>query len=491
MIKARSIFTMVAISAALAVLSGAAALAQDSQVGAPIKISLTAAKTTVGPDEAVKLQIRVYNASTSDVITREGFFDQNFYTVITFTDPDGLPVRNTYKAETDEPGPPDFFGGRAAFEIETIPPLDYPLSDGTLVGERVIVLDDAREFYILNKYGWYTAQILVPMETFSEYVEDERGVFYSFLDDPGRKGYNPVASNRVRFEILSPEPVETGAIHVNVSHLKIGQETRPKTTKTPMELVTVRLIPEGDLPEDHYPINWKTYSEIWAWTNGAGAGIAVTRYTDNQGVAKFDAIGQDDYLVLAYYNASQDFKHMGSLVTADDPDWLTEQPIEKHLMVMEKANGKKVPGKTIRLKGSDLLITEPEFVLWDSDQEQYPFVFESVGEWGVTTSVAPPEGFVADHDQLDAEVVNAVETVQFTISEVGSRWEETQVIYRVRHGKRMEIIRNNIGIKLARELASEKALGIYGHTPEPGPFKGGKLVKVEDKGPDKGKGKKK
>ena len=184
MIKARSIFTMVAIWAALTVPSGAAALAHDSQDEAPIKISLTAAKTTLGPDEAVKLQIRVYNSSTSDVITREGFFDQNFYTLITFTDPDGLPVRNTYKAETDEPGPPDFFGGRAAFEVETIPPLASPLPDGTLVGERVIVLEDAREFYILNKYGWYTAQVLVPMETFSEYMEGETGVLYSFLDDP-------------------------------------------------------------------------------------------------------------------------------------------------------------------------------------------------------------------------------------------------------------------------------------------------------------------
>ena len=109
---------------------------------------------------------------------------------------------------------------------------------------------------------------------------------------------------------------------------------------------------------------------------------------------------------------------MGSMVTADYRDWLTDLPIEKHLMVMEKFNGKKVAGNTTRLKGSELLITEPEFVVWGSDQEQYPFVFESVGEWGVETSVAPPEGFVADNDALDADVANELEAVQFTITDV-------------------------------------------------------------------------
>jgi len=42
------------------------------------------------------------------------------------------------------------------------------------------------------------------------------------------------------------------------------------------------------------------------------------------------------------------------------------------------------------------LIIEPEYVEWDGAQELYPFIFESVGNWTVTTSVTPPEGFVAD-----------------------------------------------------------------------------------------------
>ena len=106
----RKLTAIVACSIALAVLLCAGALAQDE---APIKINLTAAKTAFGPGEPIKLQVRVFkdpNDVITDVIAREGFFGQNFYTQITFTDPDGLTVINKYENETDEPGPPDVFG---------------------------------------------------------------------------------------------------------------------------------------------------------------------------------------------------------------------------------------------------------------------------------------------------------------------------------------------------------------------------------------------
>lgn len=467
---------LVVISLTLAIGSWSAALAQDL---APVKIILTMEKTSFGPTEPIKLQVRIYNTENREVITRDGFFGQNFYTLITFTDPDGLPIRNVFMDQTDEPGPPIAVDGRPAAVVEFIPPMPE--------GDRTIVLDEAREFYRLDKYGWYTAQVLVPMETFSTYFTDERGMYYSNLDDPGRQSYNPVASNKVRFEIAAPEAPEPASIIVNVSHLKIGQETRPKTTRTALEDIPVRLIPQAAIPVDYQPINWKTYDQIWAWTTGQGAGVTATRYTNNLGLAGFSVV-QGDYLVLARYSESQDFKHMGSLVLADDPDWLTDRTIEKNLMVMEKSTGKKMAGKTSRLKGSLLLITEPEFVVWDSDQEQYPVVFESVGEWDVETAVVPPEGFVSDQKTLDADVVNELEAVQFTITDVGSRWEETEVNFKIKHNKKTKKIKSKIGIKLSKKLAKEKGLGVYGHTAPPGPFNGGKKVKEKDK--DKYKGKK-
>jgi hypothetical protein len=398
---------------------------------------------------------------------------------MTFTDPDGLPVRNIFKDETDDPGPPDALNGRPAAAVEVIAPLP--------VGDRTIVLDDAREFYRLDKYGWYTAQVLVPMETFADYELDERGVPYSYLDDPGRQAYNPVASNTVRFEILAPVVEETGAIQVTVAHLKIGQDTRPRTTRSPMEGVPVRLIPQAAVPEDYQPINWKTYDEIWSWTTGAGAGACVTRYTNHLGVARFDGIPPDDYLVLGHYPLATDFKHLGRLVAADDPDWLTDQPIDMQLMVMEKFNGKKMPGKTTRLKGSLLLITEPEFVVWDGDRAHYPFVFESVGSWDVDTALSPSPGCVADHGKLATRVENGLETVQFTVTDIASRWEETGVSFKIKHKKKTEKIKSKVGIKLSKRLAKAKGVGPYGHADPPGPFKGGRKVKPDDKGKKKKK----
>jgi hypothetical protein len=184
---------------------------------------------------------------------------------------------------------------------------------------------------------------------------------------------------------------------------------------------------------------------------------------------------------------------VGSPIGADDPDWETPQPIEKHLMVMKKSNGKVNPGKTTKKKGSLLLITEPEYVEWDTEQELYPFVFETIDEWGVTTSVSPPEGFVADSDTLSAEVINEMEAVQFTITDVGSKWEETKVKYKIKHKGKSENVTSEIGIMLSDKLAKKLGKSKYGDTACPGIFEGGKKIsdacEVEDKDKDKDKDK--
>ncbi len=46
--------------------------------------------------------------------------------------------------------------------------------------------------------------------------------------------------------------------------------------------------------------------------------------------------------------------------------------------------------------------------MWDDTEQAYPFIFETVGDWGVTTSVEPPEGFEADYDSLAADVDNEI-----------------------------------------------------------------------------------
>ena len=75
----------------------------------------------------------------------------------------------------------------------------------------------------------------------------------------------------------------------------------------------------------------------------------------------------------------------------------------------------------------------------------------------------------------NGEPFNA-EAVQFTITDVGSKWEETEVTYAVTHKGKTKKIKKKIGVKLSEKLAQQKGVGVWGHTPSPGPFKGGKKL---------------
>jgi hypothetical protein len=66
--------------------------------------------------------------------------------------------------------------------------------------------------------------------------------------------------------------------------------------------------------------------------------------------------------------------------------------------------------------------------------------------------------------------------VQFTVTDIGSRWIPTDVTFTVTHKKRVKTLKDKVGIKLAKKLAEKKGLSIYGEDGEPGTFVGGKKV---------------
>jgi hypothetical protein len=447
----------------LSVLLLAAASAQGTP---PIKASLVASKTSYGSGEPIKVQVSVFNDSGGDVITRKDFLGQKFHLKITFTDPDGHLIRTRFLEGGPEPGPPFRHQGRDAALVEVVPPRD-PIAK---VGDSTTVIDDARVYYNLTKFGRYTAELFVSLETFSQYDTDPiTGDLVAYLDDSGRQSFNPVASSKISFEILPPEPVGISAIQVQVNTLRVGGGVTPDTRRSTPEGVQIHLIRLSDISPDFQPINFKTYPVIWANVDPVHSTI-----TNSRGEAKFEGVSQDDYKVIAHNPGARRLYVCGT-IRANDSDWFTSR-IDVQLRFMEKANGRTVAARTTRLRGSDLLITEPEYVEWESTEELYPFVFESVGDWGVTTSVSPPEGFVADNESLTAEVTNETEAVQFTITDVGSKWKETEVTYEVKHKGKTKKVKNKIGVKLSEKLAQQKGIGVYGHTPSPGPFKGGKKL---------------
>jgi len=430
-------------------LSGALALTS------PVTISLVTSKSAYQAAEAIKMQIQVMNTSGGDVIAQEGFFQQHFYLKLTFIDPDGKPVYTKYQDVGQEGGPPLRFQDKDAVLVETI----------QVGASRTDILEDARTFYNITKYGHWKAQVVAFLETYSAATTDTNtGKLIAYLED--QTGSYEVKSNEVSFTIVSPTSTAKSSIQVDVNLQKIGTGTKPKVEKKLLEGLSVRLYSRASLAQ-YEPANWKTYPLIW--NNNSIA--PVQEQTNSQGIATFEQVDKNAYVVITSY----DSLYAGSPIDSADTEWATGT-LRKHLSFMQKADNSKVPGKTTVQKGSLLLITEPEYVEWDSPQELYPFVFETIGDWGVSTAIAPPEGFVTDYSFLSVQVKDTTGAVQFTVKDIGSRWVDTGVTFTVTHKKKTKELKDKVGIKLAKKLADKKGLSIYGETEGPGTFSGGKKI---------------
>ena len=181
----------------------------------------------------------------------------------------------------------------------------------------------------------------------------------------------------------------------------------------------------------------------------------ATGTTDADGEITF-YLPPGDYIVIGDDGTD---KHLG--VSASDCFQGVE--MNKFLQQIIRADNQKLPAKTNRHQqedGSELRIIEPEYIVWDDTEQAYPFIFETADEFGVAVAVAPPEGFVADHDSLSAEVINETESVQFTVTEVGSDLVPTETTFQiVRHG-RLQTVRSKVGIKLTANYARQRGFNV-------------------------------
>jgi hypothetical protein len=173
------------------------------------------------------------------------------------------------------------------------------------------------------------------------------------------------------------------------------------------------------------------------------------------------------YVVIGQYDpgpAANDEVYPGKKID----NLLSGQTQQAKLKVIVKSNGKAHGAKITVLTGTLLEIIEPVYVEWDGTQELYPFIFETEGDWTVTASVAPPEGFVADAASLTAIVNTALKSVQFTITDVGSKWEPTKVDYTIKHKGKTKKIKSDVGVRLSEKLAKQKNLTRDGKPLPPG-----------------------
>jgi hypothetical protein len=221
--------------------------------------------------------------------------------------------------------------------------------------------------------------------------------------------------------------------------------------------------------QKHYGVSWRHREPVWDSCNPAQVHDVTTK-TDGTFVNL--SVPSGDWYVVVENDpdgspGNGDEIYAGRVVN----DLESNQTRKANLRFFQRASGKWLPCKEWIRTGSELTVIEPEYVEWDGTAELYPFVFESEGDWSVTTSVSPPEGFVADYDSLTEEVNTNVKAVQFTITDVGSTWEAAEVTYDLNHKKKRERVSSKVDVKLSKELAKQLGLTKYGEPLEEAPGK--------------------
>jgi len=489
-----------AVAAAVAMAGATAALASAS----PIEAFVGTDKRSYASGEEIAVTLSLENTSLSEVITAEGFSEEPFYLNLTFYGSKGTKY-TAYELGTTstwhEPPPSRLFRAlnqagneytipgrkveRLAFEWSQsfdpfpasryYPPLepdrytlqlDYSALFVAPGDVRTATAADGTEVEYV-KTGDGDAVTLVSTTATLCVQADNDGDLYFYpaceetqLEDcnDADSAVNPGAAETLYDGVDNDCNVATadvsasdyGTVIIEADMHKIGGDgTHPTSTKSMLGGLYVRLYDrsEGSCAKG-YGTSWQHYEAIWTSSCIVQADGLTTTGGDSPGIITLSNVSPGEYLAVAKYADIYAGVNVGLLGAGET--------VYKHLHAMEKSNGKKVPAKSKKRSGSELLIIEPEYVEWDGTSELYPFVFDSVGDWEVTTSVVPPEGFVSDNDALSEIVLSEVEVVQFTITDVGSEWSSVGVVYDVKHEKKREKIKSKIGFKCSPKFQEKK-----------------------------------
>lgn len=401
--------------------------------------------------DSIKITLSLKNEGTSLYAPR-GFKETPFYLHLMFKDPDGNLILATPQLDNDpgkDPEPPPVVPNYITGELLQAEAVE------AVAGEWAVTVSipKAQAYYKINKPGIYTVTAVIPLRTYNGIDHTVAGVSYANLANLNWEG--TIRSKPVEFQILS-----AGGASVQVQAVKhvIGLGARPLCNKTPISGMEVRVYNKStDRCITQYGIiSWPHYNEIWGKCQPETFGV-----TDRDGKLDF-RLAPTTYLLIGKFDPTPGTTG-GELLVADTVwNLKSDQVRPAHLYIFQRADGRHLPGKYTQFTGSLLNIVEPEYVEWDNEKELYPFVFESVGDWTVQTSVLPPEGFVSDHQALSATVNSDVQAVQFTITDVGSRWVDSNVRHRIKHKGKWLNHRSRIGVKLTARLAKIKKLPLYG-----------------------------
>lgn len=407
------------------------------------------------PNTKIEAILTLKNTSGAEVLTQEGFSGLNYHLNMYFYGPEGTDAHlitpvSTSDGESPTPGTP--------------PPL-VPFETLAAGWSMGIENFEVRDYYPLTQPGQYKVWFSMPAVQYDgtevQPRYDSDGIYIGVgVPSTAVIWQGIIDTPDIYITLTRATPAVTADIRVTATEFKFGEGTRPGVTKSPLtQIGVIRLYKKTNIEEQGITtINHQTYGAI---ATNPSITYQAFEPTDTPGEYLKKGVEQSDYVIIAYPNQTTDFKPLGKLVAGDDPDWGMGE-IFKNLILMTDFRGKKSPGKSKKITGSELLIIEPEYVEWTSDEELYVFVFESVGDWGVTVDLEPPEGFVADEKRLDQYVSSELKAIQFTLTDEGTKWKPTKVKYKLKHKGKTKKHESEIDIKLSRKKAKEKGVGVWG-----------------------------
>ncbi|MCP4250023.1 MAG: hypothetical protein GY778_23525 [bacterium] len=255
--------------------------------------------------------------------------------------------------------------------------------------------------------------------------------------------------------------VKFGAtIEAHVHQLSFGWGFHPSVAKTPLVGVTVQAFAR---PGSEHCSHHQGWWHGWHWwrhvfhdcNESSPVNSAVT---DANGIAVID-VPPGSYLLIALLDFDNDGTpdhYLGRRARNVD----CGETLKRRLRLLVTPRGKRIAARICRFTGSELLVVEPDLMIWDDEEQEYPFGLESVGDWGVTVTVETPEGFVADEESLSTTVASDMEALQFTVTEVGSDLVPTKMTLELRHQGRVHTVRNNVGLLLTPDYARSRGFNV-------------------------------
>jgi len=445
---------------ALILLTAVLLLTQEAagQPSPPLKASLAFSKASFkvdDPADKIGVIITLQNTTGQDVWTEAGFEDKRFQLFLLIKGPgeEGrLIVPNT--------------GTAGVSQTPLVPPSRVKvqrLAAGWFIN---VPIDDLKSYFTLTEPGVYEVWFSMPFVRYDglrvEPVDSNSDGTADYYQAPPEAviWFEPITSAPAFvLTLVKSTPAKTADIRVQCTEFVFGEGSRPPVTKQPLTLAEVRLYQASEIAAAGIStINNKTYPAIAA---NSTITYRLAAETATPGLYGFKRIDQGDYVVIVSPSTSTAYRGIGQSILANNRGWDAGE-IVVDMILMTTKGGKKTPGKSTRVTGSELIMVQPEYVEWDSAEQFYPFAFETADTWEVDVALTPPPGFAADNKSLKETVTSGLKALQFKLTDVAANWKPTKVKYKLKYNKKAQEFDDEIGVRLSKDLAKKKGVGIWG-----------------------------